>query len=269
MDWIQIGLMGAVGGLSAIIAVIASRNSEDKKVSFTISMLVCLLIFGAITTKFIKPSINNWYYSKKVSEALQDIPAYRVIKTYDPALYRQIETELKKSIEKGESEEQAITRVGSIVSQSAAKYLPVASDEILIHFSEIMIETLKQLTAIDPELTYKYLFPNEYGPVVVSKYLDKATETELLNALGEIVRTGVTDPTVVQNFSGVERLLEIVGKKLQRKHGDKVRMLAKLNAPGVDKEIASNLMIDLYQEILDLPDGQNTLLLRHMFANAK
>jgi hypothetical protein len=266
MNWAHIGLTGVVGALSALVAQLFVRNPKEKKVPFAIVMALCFVVLNIISTKYVKPHVDSWYYGKQISKSLLDIRVYQEIKKYDPKFYEQIENELKLSMSKGETQAQATARIRSAVSQNASKYIPVASDESLIHFAEITIDTMKQLTKIDPSLTYKFLFPKEYGSIQVGKYVTEQNQTALLDSLAEIIRTGASNPKVVTDLDQANLYLENVRTSLYQKYGDELYELSDFHSPNIDKRRACNLLIDLYEEVFKLPKGQKTLVLRSMFS---
>jgi hypothetical protein len=266
MNWAHIGLAGVIGGLSALVAKLFVRNHKEKKVAFAIVIALCFVVLNSISTKYVKPHVDSWYYGKQISNSLLELQVYQEIKKYDPKLYEQIEHELKLSISRGETEAQATARIRSAVSENVSKYIPVASDEALIHFTEITIDTMKQLTEIDPSLTYSFLFPKEYGTIQVGKYVTEQNQTALLGSLAEIIRTGASNPKVITDLAIADLYLENVRTKLYQKYGDELYELSDLHSPKIDKRRACNFMIDLYEEVLKLPEGQKTLVLRSMFS---
>ena len=264
MNWIDISLAGFIGAISALIAQLFVRNPKEKRVAFAILMIFTFVILNSVSTKFLRPGINAWYYQKQIQKSLLEIAAYKEISKYDPELFQLIKNEINVSTKSGESESQTITRIRTVISQGASKYIPLASDNALIAFAKVMIDTLKQLTSKDPLLSYKFLFPKQYGTISVGKYISQETQDALLDTLAAVIRTGASNPIVIDDYSEAEALLEKVRSILFKTYGDELFVLANFHSSDVDKKRACHFMIDLYEEILKLPKHETCLVLRYV-----
>jgi len=187
MNWIDIGMAGGIGAISALIAQLLVGKPKEKRVAFAIVLGISFILLISLSTKFIRPEINKWYQSRKVNEALLEISACKEIKQYDPQLYELVRREISSSIQNGLPEKETVSKVRILISQGAAKYIPLASDEALMGFAKVAIEIMEQLTLQDPNLTYMFLFPQQYGTLSVGKYVTKETQDKLLDSLANIV----------------------------------------------------------------------------------
>ena len=124
----------------------------------------------------------------------------------------------------------------------------------------------EQLTEKDPSLTYKFLFPKKYGSIQIGQYVTEKNQTELLNSLAEIIRTGASTPKVITDFRQADLYVENVRTSLYQKYEDELYILSDFHSPNIDKRKACRLMIDVYEEILKLPEEQKALVLRSMFS---
>jgi hypothetical protein len=267
MFWINIAIDFMIGGLSAFFAYLFVKNPKKKRWLFVGVMVICFIPINLLFSKIIRPQINTWYLERSIENAFADSPLYKEIRKLDPQSSEIIKAEVRNVIKYGVSPEEAIHRVGTIVFQFGMKYIPLSSDDALISCMEAFTRTMEELTQQDPSLTYKWLFPEQYGYVRAEKYVKKETKTFLMNALADVVRTGASNPKASIDSEEAEKSLGKVRSRLFAKYGKELEVLSDFNSPQVDRKKACYFMIDLYNEILKLPRRESCTLFRYLLTS--
>jgi hypothetical protein len=264
MFWIDILMAGLVAGLSCLIASLVVKKPKERRLVFAGVLLLCFIPTHFLYTKFIRPEIVAWYHQRTVENALLELPLYKEIKNYDPQSYQLIRREIFAAIKRGQPDD-AVSKVRPILFQIGMRYIPLASDDALTNCIGALVRTMDELTQIDPMLTYKWLFPKQYGYVRADKYVKKETTQAMLNSLAEVIRTGASNPVVVKDFGEAETHLEKIRSVLFGKYGKELQVLSDLHSPRIDRKKACQLMIDIYDEVLKLPKRESCIVLRYLF----
>lgn len=149
-------------------------------------MINANVIHGTVNPSDFSP-VEYGFNLEYLEEALLNIPVYKTIQKYEPALYTTIKTELNEQIKKGATLIE-IQRLGSdFIWPLAFAVLPETSDEALIQFVQALTGCLKKLRGIDPILCMKALYPNQYGTFFIAGYFSKDEAKPLLGALNKII----------------------------------------------------------------------------------
>lgn len=263
MNWISIGLAAASGALAAVITYLLVRRPKEQKVLFVGIFILSFVIINTLSQQYLLPQLNARRTQTDIDEPLEKIPAYQQIAKYDPDTYRQIKAEIQKSLGRGESEPQIEARIRTIVGGLVRKYLPRASDDAVVGYIDIIIQEIEELTNQSPDLCYRFLFPEQYGPIEARKHFKAETQKADLDALAKVIQTGAEN-SVAKEMSGYEPLVQKLVTNLKKVYGDDIALLKKPLEPGTDKEKFCKLTVAFYREALKLPKKESSLVLRYI-----
>jgi hypothetical protein len=219
--------------------------------------------------QFFSPAIRTWKVEHEVERSLSEISAFQHIAKYDPQVYQRIKSELVDSIRKGESQEQAVGRARQAVGGLVMGYLPHASEEAVVRYVRAMTLEIEDLAEKNPEVCYRFLFPDRYGSADVTPYINTETQRADLTALAEVIRTAAEEPQPVPNGETGDALLKKLMTNFYASQGEDALLLQDPFAPGIDKKKVSKLIASLYREALNFPGEERGLLLRHMLSGKK
>jgi len=203
---------------------------------------------------------------KKVESSLLEIPIYQTLKTYCPETYEQILTEMQNSFKKGDSKSELMAKVRTRIYSVLQKSLPLATDDAIVEFVQVMINELQQLGSKSGDLCYAYLFPQRSGGLDYAGHLSEELRGAELNANAKVIRTASTTPQPIPSKRQVSKYLEDVTSSLIRQYGSDAAVLADIESPQADKAKVCELSIAFYREILKLPKNDSAALLRWLFA---
>ena len=140
------------------------------------------------------------------------------------------------------------------------RYIPHASDEAVIQYVRAMALEIEELAEKNPEVCYRFLFPDRYGSTDVTQYINAETQRVDLAALAEVIRTAAEQPQPVPNGETGDALLKKLMNNFYASQGDDAYLLQDPFAPGVDKKKVSKLIASLYREALNLPQEESGLV---------
>ncbi len=269
MNWIDLGLGTVVGAILGIFAALLARRFTSKRsVSLTV-FVFSFILFSFLSKQFLIPVIHAWKVERQVERSLSEISAFQHIAKYDPLVYQRIKTELVDSIRNGESQEQAAVRARQAVGGLVVRYISLAADEAVVRYVKAMTLEIEELAEKNPEVCYRFLFPNRYGSADVTPYINAETQRADLAALAEVIRTAAEQPQPAPNAETGDALLKKLMNKFYASQGDDAYLLSDPFAPGIDKKRVCKLIASLYREALSFPQEESGLLLRYMLSGKK
>ncbi|MBW2092129.1 MAG: hypothetical protein JRI34_08415, partial [Deltaproteobacteria bacterium] len=218
------------------------------------------------SNQYVLPEIKIWKEQRNIEKSLQEIAVYQHIAKSDPEIYERIKSEINNSLRNRESSEQTTIRIRRIVNELVGKYLPRASDDAIFNYVKVMIQELSELTKLNPDLSYEFLFPQRGGATGHSYNLSPEMKKADLDALAEVIKTGSTNPVIIRDFSEAKLLLEKVFANLHKVYGDDLSLLRNPLASGIYKKKYCNITIALFTEIFELPKQKSCMVLRYMFS---
>ena len=253
-------LGAAACGLSAAVAALFFRGPERKqlRLAITIGGMVVLTALGR--ELILRP--------REAEAPLQQIPAFRVIKTHEPETYAAVRAELEDLVGKGLDEDAMRARVQQHLVPLAKKYIPRASDEALRRFFSVFVAELDQIRVKDPAVAQRFAFQSQGEPVDIRPYIDPATAQEEVDALGDLIESGAGSLPREDDPQRAQALLSEAMARLVTTHGPAVALLANPAAPDADPTQLTLIVADLYRSLLALPAPDSALVLRHLLAES-
>ena len=264
MNWYSIGLAAASGGIAALLASLVFGKKPEKKVAYTIVVIILFVGLNALSKQFILPELNAYTAKADIESAFNDIPAFASIKKYEPATYQSLVGTLTNAAKQGLNQQQAIDLVRSQISGLVESRIPHATDEAILAYMSVMVTEMGELQSKGEGLCYKLLFPQVDGGVDGQKVFSQETLNKDLLALNEVIKTS-NSKRVIPSESAVMPYLEPIFASMYAKFGDDVSMFENPAASNVDKEKVCSITMELYSDIMQLPPEQAASALRWMF----
>jgi hypothetical protein len=266
VDWASVVLAGISGALGAAIAYLLVRNPRERRIAYVLALVISFATLNALARVFVLPHIRAWQYERKVEQELQEIPAYRVIQQSDPQTYEKIRVIVRDGIRDGQRPEVLASRIRAVISELVIRYIPYASDDAVIAFTGVMVREIEELTQVNPDHCYQFLFPEQYGPLDLMKHIDATTLQDDLAALAILIQSAVQNPQPKPDPSQSETLLKTVYVRVNEEYGDDIRLLDNPHGQSVDKEKVCTIIARLYRHVLNMPKTHSSLVLRYMFS---
>ena len=146
-------------------------------------MLVAGVIHEVVGPSTLKPIQYGSFNASELEDALKNIAALQTIKKYEPKTYQQIVNDMEVQMKKGASILEIQQGVVGNVQLIASKSLPKTSYDALIAFARELINVFRMLEKKEPILCMKNLFPDQYGSLVITKYLSNEEMMPMMDAL--------------------------------------------------------------------------------------
>lgn len=266
MDWISVVLAGISGVVGAVIAHLLVRHPREHRTAYVLVLVVSFAIVNALARVFVLPPVRVWQYERKVEQELQEIPAYRVIQKSDPQTYERIRVIVRDGIRDGRRPEVLASQIRAVISELVAVYVPHASDDAVVEFTRVMVREIEELTQVSPDHCYRFLFPEQYGPLDLRKHLDAKTLQDDLAALAILIQSATDSPQPKPDPARSQTLMKTVYTQVNQEYGDDIRLLDNPHGQSVDKGRVCTIIAGLYSHVLNMPKPQSSLVLRYMFS---
>jgi hypothetical protein len=195
------------------------------------------------------------------------IPLFSTLKRYEPTTYDRLITEIRSGLQQGRSMEELRGKVLPQLQLVYTQKLPHGSDTALRSFVSLLLEQMKALYAVDPALCYDYIYGQGLGMIDETKYFSGELKEEELSVMAEVISSAASERNQPPNEKQIQKQLTKVLAPLIRRYGDDVRMLDDQEAGKANKAKTCEILYDLYQAILRLPERESGPLLRYMFAS--
>lgn len=269
MNWIAIGLAAAAGALAAVIASLVVRKPKEKGILYASAFVVLFAALNALAKEFLLPPLSLPFELAKVEQAFLAIPAYQAIKLHDPAAYNAVVADLRSGLKQGLAEDALIGQIKPRIEQVVVQRLPKSSDNAVVGYMKVMVREIRELNRQNPELCYRFLFPQQYGAINIQKHVPKELLDADLSALALVIETSARNPQPLPTEAEVGADLELAVTALLDIHGEAaVAALQNLHDPAVSKATGCTLTADLYDQILALPAERSGKVLRFMLSQA-
>ena len=228
-------------------------------------MLDAGVIHGIVNTSDLLP-VEYVSISKEIvetDEVLLDIPFYKIIRKYEPEIYRKIKAELAEQIKKGASLFDLQRAGANILEPLATSLMPRTSDEALIQFYQIVLVGLTKLKEIDPMLCLKAIYPKQYGSVSLSQYLSNDEITSMLDTFSRIIIDAHEKDNPVVDADAAELVLDSLLIELGE-HASYLELGSLQNTN--DYERHCNAVIKFYEMIIVKDKAEACNLLRYLMS---
>ena len=207
-----------------------------------------------------------WFLDKQADNELLKTPAYRQIAKWEPEAYAEMKRQMMASIQRSDPPEVAQGHVRKIVEGLAKKYMKTADDMALIDYIKVTADEVRQVADKDPNVAFDMLFTSNAN-VDMTKYIDKATQQHDMEALAEVIRSGVAKEASPQDDQRAMQLLRGIVKSMHDDYGDQAN-LAFSPTQSSNKAQSVQMALEFYKRVLTLRSDQSAKILRLLFSKA-
>jgi hypothetical protein len=256
----------AVGVVSAGLGWALARWSGPAGTTrYRAVMLASFFAFLTLGSSALVPRARSWQQERDVEALLRNESLFVAVVEDEPSLREPLRAGLLKALREGERGEAVL--VGQrLISPRLWRYVPRASDAAALGLGQALVATLTDLQGRDPLQCYRFLFPAVAGPAGGGA---SARDDRLLAALRAVVtsaRDGSAEPL---DRRAARKELDAAFGRLRERHGRDVDVLARAQAPGVDRARVCAMTIALYSELVALPPASAGPTLRHVLGPAE
>ena len=273
MDFYSIGLAVVVGAFAGLIAVGVStlfrKEGKARKVVMVLAFVVLFVGLKSLGTAYVLPVIKAFAgenVEQRVTEALESVPAYIVIRDHDPEVYKALHGKFVSMLRAGKKKEEVTAQLQAIMSNLVITRLPHASDQALVEYVRMMVVKMEALADKGGGLCYRFLYPQVEGGINATEHFPKQIISDDLEALANVLKSSVNQKRSIPPESETAPKLVPVFDGLRKKYGDAVDMIDDPTGKNVDREKLCRVMAGLYGGILNLPKPESIKVLRWMFA---
>lgn len=222
------------------------------------------VVHGVVEPSTLNPVVYTSAGESDIAKVVDEIPGFSVIKKYEPELYGKLIDEMKRSFDSGASIIEVQQKLGEYVQTVSVGALPKTSDEAILHFTRETVGVLKRLRDARPLNCMKYLLPEKFGALEITKYLSQEEMTPMLEALGSVITDRYelkSSPAI--DHQAAQRLMDLVVQNL----GDQVELLgANGLSNSEDYRDSCNAYIRFYEIILEQESSAAANGLRFAFS---
>jgi len=239
--------------------MIKKQSTSGLQVFLWIAAIV-VAVGGFAAFKFGLPMLID----KQADRELLKTPAYRQIAKWEPEAYAEMKRQMIASMQRSDPPAVAQGHVRKIVESLAKKYMKTADDTALIDYIKVTADEIRQVADKDSNVAYDMLF-NSNSSIDITKYIDHATQQHDMDALAEVIRSGVAKEGSPQDDQRAMQLLRGVVSSMHRDYGDDAN-LAFSPKQTSDKARAVQMALEFYNRVLSLRSDQSAKILRLLFS---
>ena len=156
---------------------------------------------------------------------------------------------------------------GAIVQEVFPNYLSTCSDEAIVRYAKEMVAVLEKLEADPSDICYDWLKP--HGAVVpISNVLGSNGMNPLMDAMTGVVESALTTPQAPPDADAAESLRVRAMERLTTDASLGPLELREPETPGFDRKKWCHSAETVFKLILDLPEKDSSVVLRHILGNA-
>lgn len=269
MSWISLVVAAVTGGLVALIASLLLPHDKDDSGSGKSAVGVAAVIGVVLAHFLLTPKLETAWTMRSFEKALSENAAFAAIKRYDAPTYDKLMLDVKNGLASHTPEIQITAMVRNQITAIVQKRLPRSTNEAAVAYMQVMVQEMRELKSHDGQMCYQFLYPQPGQTQDISKVLSDSTKKADLTALGQVIKLAALTPQEVPKQDQVMPFLTPVFTSLGSKYGDDLRDLQNPKRPGVNQTRLCSMMIDLYQQIAQLPGEQGGMALRFMLAQGQ
>lgn len=243
----------------ALIVMLVKRRKMGKTAA--VLLLLPLLAGNLYYYRWLAPQQQQTARYAAAQQKLATMPVWETVKIQQPALYRQASDELQRSLQNGVAEQQAFDRLRPLAADLLNQRINAAADEDLIRYMQVSLEQMKLLREKNPDLCFRFLFPQIRGGVNIGEVLPRTVVDKELQAMDTLLKNSRGEERITDVKRGRARLQSVV-RKLYDRWGIDLQNLNAPAEPGVDESKLCDMTIDLYQSVLALTDKDSATVLR-------
>lgn len=173
-----------------------NTSAEDLWYPSVDELLGAGVIHGTVNPSDLMPvAYEESIKDINIKEILLDIPVYRTLQKYESDVFEQIISDMNEHFKKGATLLEMQASGANRIWILANRLLPMSSDETLTRFGQILVDILRKLVETDPILCLRFIYPEQYGAFVYSRYISD----DKMESLNEVLRDIIIDAHEKEN----------------------------------------------------------------------
>ncbi|HXE29905.1 MAG TPA: hypothetical protein VN656_15410 [Stellaceae bacterium] len=250
---------GAIGGICGGLGVAANlaiiRKALPAWLKFSATGAVTLVSVGAyfvFARLFLVVLGGGSITALRVDHDLASNQMFVAIKKADPNTYGKLRQAMIDAVDSGKSPEQVAAIGRPYVNALTLHYLPIASDQAIVGFTQVLTLEIDQINAKNVDACFEFLNPRPDTPLDVRGFLTPEVANQDIAVTANVIETGSSSPGKVPSREEVAPAIKVVSQALVAKYG--TENVAALSRPGaLDHAMNCAIISDLYKDVLQLP----------------
>ena len=271
MNWTSIILSGLAAGLAAAFTQYLRRKGKIGGITSSAIIVIAVVAWGYGYRNYLAPLLENRSESQfdAAFRSMDSMPTYQVLREQEPALLEKIRTTAKKMQKEGKTEQQIIDYIQPEVLGVQLARLQNATDEHVIAYMRINMEQTAAIQKVSDDDCFRFLFPAVKGGINPMKILPRDFLINRMNIDAAMMRSayGANRHTVTdKERQDAQQRIQPVVAGLVKKYGQDIEIMPDPNK-GIGKEkVACNIVQDLWNNVLTLPQDQAAGIIRMVLA---
>ncbi|TNC80217.1 MAG: hypothetical protein C9356_14920 [Oleiphilus sp.] len=234
-------------------------SHDDMWIPSVNQLLKSGVVHHLVDASDVLPVQHSDHQIEEIRAAIQDFPAFQMIKQHEPAIYEDMINELNANLSAGANTLQIQEALGQYVQKVAQKLLPKTSDTAIRNFVRQTIYILESLAQVDPVLCIKNLYPEQFGSIDISDHLTTSQMAPMLSAIDQVIIQSMETTVPSVDRPSAQAYMDTVIREL----GEDVHFITSHDYQNKqDYAKACNAAIRFYELILNNQDqSANTLRL--------
>nr|WP_318383192.1 topoisomerase II [uncultured Enterobacter sp.] len=208
---------------------------------------------------------------EKFDAALSTMPSFQVLKEQEPQFWAQLRTRAIAMEKEGKTEQQIIDTVQPEILGIQMARLQTAPDDQVVLYMKVNMEQTAAVQKVSDDDCFRFLFPAVKGGINPMRILPREMLQYRMSVDANMMRAayGASKHTVTpQERAKAQQDLQPVVGKLVQKYGADIEMLSDPHK-GVGKEkMACDMIEDLWNTVLTLPEADAAGIVRFAMASA-
>lgn len=250
-------------------------KTENTKLISLATLLACLVMI-VIARPLLEPHFYAWTFESSIRGKY---PIIDLLAQKSPEEFNAYVKKEKNEIIKSGNDKNNLTTFYTIefLDSQVAKYSQIATNQSLYEFMQSRLNLFKMLIDTNPELILRLEFPRKYVDETnaslekLDEFYNKTMQNSE-NVIKSALETPQTPPTEQDSKKAVT-ILRNIATGLTKKFGKENVLLTFQDptTPSLDKTIAANILISLYEDILATGVNDTGTVVKYVFrsGNAK
>ncbi|HHA1916773.1 TPA: topoisomerase II [Enterobacter asburiae] len=202
---------------------------------------------------------------QQLNTALNEMPAWQVIKEQEPALHQRILDQMAALQKAGEPEQQIIDTIQPQILHLQMSRLQNAPDANVVNYMTINMEQTAAIQKVSDDACFRFLYPTVKGGVNPMRMLDKDLMARRMQADADMMRAayGKNRHTVTQaeREAAVEDVRPIM-KALADKYGEDIQLLQIPEKAAGKEKLSCDMVQEMWAKVLALPEQKAAGVIR-------
>lgn len=279
----QINLSQSIKQSSSALSTDVDKRQTRLDNADTSKASVQRIIWGIVFSLVLSPLgrfLNQQYFTpwrqarsaaSQIEQLSKTNPVFQQLAKHEPALYEQFKLSMIQKAQGDKTASEIKSTVTAEIAQRFSpvllKYMAVASSDSLHSFMKITLDAYESALQKDSELCYRQQTQGGLGQRL-NQFIVADQETAMLQAMADIIRTGAESPAAPASTTQLQQAQAELRDSMRAiyKDGD-FAMLQSPDAPTVDRAKVCRMHLDIFKQILQMPDGESAVLLRYFLTN--